>query len=263
MGDSAPLTIADMRGDVANSYKQPPAQDMMNCESITTQLNTLKDVITCDEACQLRRRINELRAIWEESQYNRLHAGEEEAEAERNYQLAANPTGFNDILVDRYATEIDDFRFNSMNKYNEYKNEMDILIRQYETDSMANDHLQQLVDARTTESKGLAKNVDTYGSSTDTNRRKALYEGREQKTMNQIRNVFLTIYYVMLIIYLVFGNFYAKELYLNKTIWIMISVYILFPYWLLKWGVPFLFKIKDLLTHIWRDVGYKNVYVNL
>ena len=75
-------------------------------------------------------------------------------------------------------------------------------------------------------------------------------------------NVELGNYYFMLVLWILLGDFFPKARYANLKTWVLIAVYIAFPFALNK-IIELVYSITGQVSYIIDNRGPKNVYMNL
>ena len=73
-------------------------------------------------------------------------------------------------------------------------------------------------------------NIQLYEKKFNVDVRKNLYEFERTSVYTSIYNVIRMIYYGILVVYLIFGNFMTKQMYKNKTFYIAAVIYLLIPF---------------------------------
>tara|TARA_B110000114_G_scaffold183906_1_gene226261 strand:- start:1185 stop:1892 length:708 start_codon:yes stop_codon:yes gene_type:complete len=120
----------------------------------------------------------------------------------------------------------------------------------------------ELSDTRNNENKKLIKNVDNSNLLVNTNNRKVVYEKRQFEGLQTYRLVIFIAFYILLVIYLIFGNFFSSRLYRNRTF-----MYIFIPLCItpiaINYLVRFLYFIIKKINKFLNNRASKNVYTNI
>jgi len=235
----------------------------MNPADIVSSLNKLADEITCGDECQRQRIAQLLLEQWNLAKTNFREAPERLKQAEKNYIVNQKGLSFyNNVIYDRHAKNAKEFKANSEKKFNEFitkfRSDLDVY-RSLQSNFVI--VKESTVDAAV-EYVDYQRQFKDLEDSVHTNARKAMYEEKETSKLYRYRYIILFIYYAILILYLVFGNFFADAQYANISFWIFFVFYAAFP-WTLNWIVRKLFAFRDLLQYVFEKFPYKNAYVNI
>ena len=122
--------------------------------------------------------------------------------------------------------------------------------------------IKELSETRKDENKDLNKNIGNTEKLVNTNKRKAVYEKRQFEGLKIYRIVLLITFYVLLIVYLLFGNFRTSRLYRNRPFLYIFLPLIIFPL-IVKYVVRFIYYISNKVSHFLNNEAPKNVYVDI
>jgi len=120
----------------------------------------------------------------------------------------------------------------------------------------------ELSDTRRNENKQLIKDVDSSNLLVNTNKRRVVYEKREFGGLQTYRIVLLIAFYLLLVIYLIFGNFFSSRLYRNR-LFLFIFVPLCVSPFIIKYVVRLLYYITRKINYFLDNRAPKNVYVNI
>jgi hypothetical protein len=112
------------------------------------------------------------------------------------------------------------------------------------------------------ENKELKLAVDQEIGTTLTNDRKVDYEDQEFDWLKSVRGGLMLLYYLVLVLYLILGNFFRDSLYRNWKAWLAIVSYIAFPF-TVYYIVLFIYAVVSKLHFFFTNKAPKNVYKNL
>lgn len=105
-------------------------------------------------------------------------------------------------------------------------------------------------------------NIQLYEQKNNVDVRKNLYEFERSELYNNIFHTLKIIYFSLLIIYIIFGNFIKEEMYKKKYVYLIIIVYIASPF-MLKYifaGIIFIYEsIKSLLGNNKQVLTYDDI----
>lgn len=183
--------------------------------------------------------------------------------AEKNYfEFTKGKDGYNLMIFDRFAKTAEEIKENSIEKQQQFMTDLMQLLRQYNSEKILSDRADELVKERLIENKKIKNSFNRYKGIIQTSERKYVYENKDIDTLYLYRRVMVFIYYSIIILYLIFGNFIPDKQYTNFGTWMVIIIALLFPI-ILNLIVKWLFIIKDYLLFWISDIRHKDVYDDL
>jgi hypothetical protein len=220
-----------------------------------------KDKLTCDSDCQKTRTSENYKQKWELAKKQYEQAPEEIRMAEKNYYIFDKGLpAYNDMLFDRYAKNSQEFKKSSNEKHDRMQDEITSLLDNYAEGTNYLQRMNELLTIKLKENEKLKKQIDNYLKRTQTNGRKVIYSDRARDWLATCRQILIIVYFCVLIGYIVLGNFIPNREYVKIKAWIIIFLYIIFPFFILDRIVKFIFYIIGLLQALRIN---KNVYTNL
>jgi len=220
-----------------------------------------RDKLTCDPACQKKRKGDAYKQKWDLAKKNYKKAPEEIKQAEKNYYLYDKGYGaYKEMLYDRYAKTAAEFKTSSNKKHAELQAELQELLMSYNAGTIYLKRMNELLKIKLAEKEDLAKKIDAYIDYTETSSRKVIYEDRERNTLTLYRQGLLYVFFSIVILYIVFGNFIPGQMYKKWHVWLLFTLFIIVPYFLLDRVVKMLFSLYNYAKS-WQL--RKNVYTNL
>lgn len=228
---------------------------------INNLIDMVKDKLSCDSECQKQRMANNYKEKWELAKKNYRDAPEEIKQAEKNYYIYDKGyPAYKDMLYDRYAKSAAEFKQSSNMKYKQINKELSDLIDNYELSVTYLRRMNDLLKVKLEENEVLKRDIDQYIDFTQTNGRKVIYEDRARDWLGTFRNILLLIYFLILLGYIVLGQFIPRKDYLQWKLWVIIIFYAIFPFFILDWVVRLIFFLSNYITS-WSL--HKNIYKNL
>lgn len=109
-----------------------------------------------------------------------------------------------------------------------------------------------IVNEKISELEKIQKKVDTYKQNLYIDNRKDSYQRKNYEFYNNIHFYIKLLYYSLLVLYLIFSNFFSEKKYLNKYYIILLVIYIILP-----------FILKYILNYIYMAYIYVLEYFNL
>ena len=215
-----------------------PPETRKTMNNMNDILSKLKEKLSCDSACQKKRTADELKQKWLNAERQAKNSGEEIESAKKNYYLyAEGKNGYNNLKKSEYIHSTADYEKNASANHKKLVNEIN-------------------------ENKELEDKIDEYGKTIFTNERKVIYENHDMGRIMTYNKILIFIYYGLLLLFLIIGNFFSDKLYTSPKIWAVLIFYVIFPF-TLAWIVRHLFAIKNKISYLFNNKVYKNVYTNI
>jgi hypothetical protein len=164
------------------------------------------------------------------------------------------------MLYDRYAKTAAEFKTASNKKHAELQAELQELLASYDAGTIYLKRMNELLQIKLAEKEDLEKKIDAYIGYTETSGRKVIYEDRERNTLTLYRQGLLYLFFFIVILYIVFGNFIPEQKYKKWHVWLILLMFIVVPYFLIDWIVKMVFALYYYLSS-WKL--RKNVYKHL
>ena len=225
---------------------------------INDLITTARDKLMCNPECQKKRQGDAYKQKWELAKKNYEKAPEEIKQAEKNYYIYDKGYGaYKEMLYDRYAKTAEEFKTSSNKKHAELKEELDELLNNYDAGTIYLKRMNELLKIKLAEKEDLEKNIDNYIGYTETSGRKVIYEDRARDTLTLYRQGLLYLFFTIVILYIVFGNFIPNKMYKKWHVWLLLSFFIIVPYFLIDRLVKMLFSLYQYFSS-WQL--RKNVY---
>lgn len=166
---------------------------------------------------------------------------------------------YNDKLnIYKEASSTDDYAETQNNIIN-----MESLIKTYE--NLYNkqfNRIKELSETRKSENKSLKNKLDNNKKVINTNKRKVVYESRELDWIQTYKYILLVVFYGLLVLYLIFGNFFSSNLYKNRPVLITLILLSSVPI-LNIYVIRFIYFIIENIQYFMSNKAPKNVYTNL
>lgn len=166
---------------------------------------------------------------------------------------------YNDKLnIYKATSSTDDYAETQNNIIN-----MESLINTYE--NLYNkqfNRIKELSDTRKSENKSLKNKLDDNKKVINTNKRKVVYEYRELDWIQTYKYILLVVFYGLLVLYLIFGNFFSSNLYKNRPILITLILLSSIPI-LNIYTIRLIYFIIENIQYFMSNKAPKNVYTDL
>uniref|UniRef100_A0A6C0CQ47 Uncharacterized protein n=1 Tax=viral metagenome TaxID=1070528 RepID=A0A6C0CQ47_9ZZZZ len=231
--------------------------------SINGKIMNIMNQVGCDDACQKRIRIDELRKKWKDAEKAQAEAPSVTEEAEKKYYVLKDGlNGWHDVLMNRYTNIADDKKTVAIKKHGELIKEIHTLIDDYKGETIALSKMRELLKIRIDENDALKNAIDSETATTQTNDRRVIYSTWAGEWLLTVRSLLKIIYIVLAIVYLVWGPFLSKQEYKTMKGWIAPIVLIIMPF-TIYYIVKFFYFINEKIAW-WRDnKGPKDVFLDL
>jgi hypothetical protein len=213
---------------------------------INSLIAMAKDKLTCDVDCQKERSSTNYKQKWDLAVKQYEQAPEEIKQAEKNYYVFDKGyPAYKDMLYDRYAKSADQFKKTSNEKYKKVNEDIEQLIGTYDTSNTYLKQMNELLRIKMRENKKLKKDIDEYLSATQTSGRKVIYEDRARDWLTTIRYILLFFYFLFLVVFLYSASASASASItsISWKRWLLIILYILFPFYILNKLVRLMFTV--------------------
>ena len=217
----------------------------------------------CNDACQRRRKIDELRAKWVLAADAEKAAPEVTESAEKAYYVySEGESGWHEVLMKRYTAEAVKNKEQAIAKHKELMKELHTLIDDYEGETLALKKKLEHFEIRLDENKALKAAIDSEVATVQTNDRKVVYENWAQDWLGTIKSLLITIYIILSIVYLVWGPFLENSEYKTIKGWIQPVVLIILPF-TIYYIVQFIYFLKSKIAWWIDNKSPKDVFLDL
>lgn len=200
---------------------------------LNTLIELVKDKITCNSECQKERSLQEFKEKMEKIQndFNNYETNLENSE-KKYYELQgiAGKNKYNELLNERQAKKTAVFINTQTTIHKEIKEELNTLINTLNANKINYQTLNDFLEIKIKEKEDLKKKIENYKKIVQTADRKVVYEMEDLNTSRFYRKLLLFIFYLLLILYFIFSDFFPSEKYKFFNTWAIISLYIVFPY---------------------------------
>jgi len=122
--------------------------------------------------------------------------------------------------------------------------------------------IRELSNTRKNENRDLNENIDNTKLLVNTNKRKAVYEKRQFDGLAIYRMILLITFYLLLVVYLIFGNFRTSRLYRNRMFMCLFVPLTMLPL-LVKYVIRYIYYLTYKVSHFLNNEAPKNVYVDI
>lgn len=232
-----------------------------------TQINNLiakvNSYTDCDSTCRRNKNLQDLKDKLTTAKENLKNGPSSVSTAEKNYYVfSEGEKGYEDRMLQRYTKTADLRKQKALTKHKELIKDINTMINDYTAETLYTQRIDELLEIKIKENKKLKKQLDTDLSTTLTNDRRVTYEDKQLNGLHSFRKTMKYIYYSILVIYLIFGKFFKKALYKKPLTWLLIIIYIVFPF-LINLISRLVFYLFHKMKYLLNNKSPKNVYTNL
>ena len=232
-------------------------------DRLNSIIELASDRLTCGTHCQRDREAQQLRNKFYNAQQNLCKAPEKVSEAEKNfYVYTEGEKGYEDMLLKRYTKDVGEMKQESIKNHKDLVRIIQLLTNDYETDSINLDRMNELLRVRLKENDKLKKVIDNNTGIAQTNDRKVVYEAREREWLETVRKSLIYLLIITVFLYLIFGNFFKKQLYKNIRIWVIIALFVIY-FLSINILSRITFWIYDKINYFYNNKAPRDVYINL
>ena len=228
---------------------------------------TIPIIPRCGPECQKAQRDETLRRSYDQSLLNMKEAPNKVKVAEKEYYISMNGSEFyNNVLKDRYTTEISDESSKIINDQKNNLTTFNSIVNDYDVSNLYIKRITDLMDRLVLENTNLNSKIDRLSSNVTTNDRKTYYEEEQITNIGTWKTYILYIYWLLFIVYCVVALIFKNKILCYKT-WIKILILALVPmiiFPLLKKLILFNYYLTNKITDMFnlKDIK-KNVYKNI
>ena len=190
-------------------------------------------------------------------------APEQLEDAERNYYVFRDGAGgYKNIMLKRYKASANKIKAKSIKSHNEFMRDLTALSDDYTAISIYTNRISDLLDYLTKENKKLKDKIDSARGKSATSNRKTWYEIQQSNKIDKYAVALRFIYFALLVGYIIFGGYIERQEYKKWGVWLIIALYITFPFVLYGLVVQ-IFQLAESIRDFYNKKGPKHVYVNL
>lgn len=246
------------KADFSNQLNQMLPPDRLN-----GMLAMLQNNLLCDSDCQKEKKIVELREKMNKASNVVKTSPNDLSQAEKNYyEYKDGPGEYLDYLLDKHKKEFEKVVEKMTQVEVELYKQVDSLIYGFKAEKIHAKEMNKLADIIIKENEDLKVELDSIIGITTTSDRKIDYQTIELDWIQKVRYFLYTVYILVLILYLLLGNFITDKLYEKKEYWGYIMLYCLFPT-LVPYLSIFSFWLYDKISNLLGKNLPRNVYVKL
>jgi hypothetical protein len=228
---------------------------------INSLIELAKERLMCDTACQREKETTSLKKKFNNAKMNLRDAPEEVSVAEKNYYVYANgENAYEDMLDKRYVKDAQVLKKKSLDKHRTLLREINILIQDYDAETIYSKRMNELLNVRQTENKRLRNEIDQNIATVQTNDRRTDYEDMEIESALGTQKFLRYIYFSLLVLWIIMGDFFSKHRYASLKTWILIVLYCVFPFIVNKL-VEVAYYITGKADYIINNKAPKDVYL--
>lgn len=249
MGNSPPNSV------------QPISSIQQQAINATNQVNNLiahsNDAIMCGPTCQREKQLSNLEDKYVNAKNNIQNAPEQLKSAKKEYYLALDgQAGYNKMILDKVTKDAKKTTDSLKKKFDETGENIDNLIRTYETLLLNHKNINDFTEEYITENIKISKELKKIRGDIITNDRKTYYEQQNLDNLMWWYNLF-RILYIIFLIFLIIAVLFKVEGWVKKMLLILFFVF--YPIFINSVASYIIGSIKYILT----TTLPKDVYLTL
>ena len=230
---------------------------------LNSLLTMLDEQIKCGPECQKLERENNLKRLYNNAVTNYIEGPSKIKTAEQKYyETTKGSAYYNDILKSRYTNEVKDKAIESINEHKNNINEIQSLLKDYDSEIIYSDKMKKLLNKLITENNILKENIDQNKSSIQTNDRKTFYEDQQIDNLYNWKRIIIALFW-FLFTALCVNALFLKKKYSDYKVWIRLFFVALMPFYIIPFIQKIILKIYHLIVETKDILKIKNVYVDL
>jgi len=271
--NSTPEQEVDVQTEFVDRFYDNPQTQLKIMQALNDQnfdlnalvenLNQLAADVSCTGDCQTAKVRNMLKEAYEAALLNFTEAPLRLQTAERDYIVYdQGPQAYYDLLLKRQTLSADEFKKQVSAEHAADLQRVQDELAQLETNMQA---VQTLYNNTLQAAQDYVKMQSTkqhLQSSLNTNGRKVFYETRELERQMSYTYMIWVLYYGLIVLYIIFGNFFATNQYANKGFWVYVSIYALLPL-AVRYLVQYALQLWVWLKFFFGNLAPKNVYLRI
>lgn len=156
----------------------------------------------------------------------------------------------------------DEIHSHSLSQHDKNVRDLETLLNYYKSAESYSNRMNNLLTMKQEENTKLEVELENILAGSTTNERKVVYEQHDLGNIHHTRKIMYYVYYLLFILYLVFGRFFSAEEYRRYSVWIGIILYVTLPFYITY--------VTDGLVYLYRKFIYvkenklsKNVYLDI
>ena len=257
-----PSTQAEMTSSEKAEFSKQ-LNRMLPPDRLNGMLALLQNNLICDSNCQREKKIVELREKMNKASNVVKTSKNDLFQAEKNYyEYKDGEAEYLDYLLKKNKKEFEDIVEKMTDEELESYKQINSLIYGFSAEKIHAKEMDKLVDILIKKNEDLKLELDSMIDATTTSDRKIEYQTTEIEWLYKIRYFLYTVYFLLLVFYIIFGNFVRDRLYEKKETWLYVIIYILFPFSLYYLSI-FSFWIYNQISRLLGKNLPRNVYVKL
>ena len=190
----------------------------------------ISNITRCDKRCQAENKRNEiLRLVYNDAKQNVITAPRKKDIAEKRYYTTAyGQAEYNELLNEKYTDEIKDTVEKEKNDFNSKKENLLLLLQQFDKNISLNNKLNELNEITLNENNDLIEKIEKINSTINTNERKVYYDNQQVDNLKKWKKYTLRYLFILyaLILFMILRR---EKNNLNYLIVIKFIVLLLIP----------------------------------
>lgn len=248
----------------ANDQMMAMMRSMTGKDSAAMQsmFQNVSSMLTCDTACQRRKKADELRNVWKSAAESQKNAPTTTAEAEKRYYVfTQGEPGYEKMLLQRYTKKAEAAKTVAQKSHKELLDELKALLADYTAETITLKRMKELLRVRLDENKALKSAIDQDVAAVETNDRRVVYENWAKGWLGTVGKSLIWLYILVATIFVYKSSFIQSQGYKTVKGWLMIVALVVYPF-ILKYISLFIWYLSDQAQWFLENRAPRDVFTS-
>ena len=248
----------------ANERMMAMMRSMSGKDSAAMQsmFQNMSSMLTCDTACQRRKKADELRNAWKAAVETEKTAPVTTAEAEKRYYVFTEGTpGYERMLLQRYTKKAETAKGLALKTHKELVDELRALLADYTAETITLKRMKELLRVRLDENKALKAAIDQDIAAVETNDRRVVYENWAKGWLGTVGKALLWLYILVAATFIYKSSFIQDQGYKTVKGWLMVVGLVIYPF-ILKYISLLIWFLTDQVRWYLQNRAPRDVFTS-
>jgi hypothetical protein len=258
-----PQDVSKSMQDTLNNSIQTTIQQMsgQSSQGMDAIYTNLLNQMTCDSDCQKRKKLDALKQSWLDAKTNEQTAPSKTFETHKDYLIAfEGQLGYENSMLQKYSKIATDAKNKAIQEYTRTHEELQTLIRDYDSEIISLNKLREMLNIRLRENKQLKRSIDEDIAAVETNDRRIVYEDWAKDDIHSVYTLLKWIYIIFIFVFIYRSGFITNSGWKNKRAWFVLIGIILIPFIIYYIAIALIYLYHRLLWYSDNKVP-KDVYM--
>jgi hypothetical protein len=248
----------------ANDQMMAMMRSMTGKDSAAMQsmFQNVSSMLTCDSACQRRKKADELRRAWKAAEESEKKAPTNTSDAEKQYYVFTQGVpGYEKMLLQRYTKKAEAAKSVAQKSHKELLDELTALLADYTAETITLKRMKELLRVRLDENKALKLAIDQDISAVETNDRRVVYEDWAKGWLGTVGKSLIWLYIIVAATFVYKSSFIKSQGYKTIKGWLMIVALVIYPF-ILKYFSLFIWYLSDQIQWFLENRAPRDVFTS-